>query len=85
MEKVVLKCEGEQRVIEIDATTKANVWHLVKDWPDIISNEENMKKLCDMNFSNSEEIEELTGTIYQLFKALNVENPADIVIRVVEN
>ena len=85
MEKVVLKCEGEQRVIEIDATTKSNVWHLVKDWPDIISNEENIKKLCDINFANSEEIEELTEVIYQLFKALNVENPTDTVIRVIEN
>ena len=85
IEKVVLKHEGKQMVVEIDATAKANIWHIVKDWPDIISNEENMKKICDMNFANSEQIEEVTYTIFRLFEVLNVENPTDTVIRIVEN
>lgn len=80
--KIVVKEEEDKTIIEIDANLEANIYWLVKDWPDIISNEENMKILCELNITSPQRIQELTDAICQISKALNREK--DTVIRVVD-
>lgn len=80
--KIVVREEEDKTIIEIDANLEANIYWLVKDWPDIISNEENMKILCKLNYASSQQMQELTDAICQIWKKFSREK--DTVIRVVD-
>ncbi len=82
-EAISILKEDKTTVIKIDNRLCGDIWHIVKDWPDIISNDENLKILADLNFAKMDQIEEITEAIYQIFKAIS-ENYADVVVRITE-
>lgn len=76
--------EGKRTVIKMNDRLCGQIWHLVKDWPDIISNEENLKLVSDLNFAKTEQIEEITEVFYQMFKALS-ESSGEVAIRITDS
>ena len=69
-DKVSISKEAKKTIIRMNDRLQGQIWKLVKDWPDIISNTENLKILADMNFAKKEEIEELTEAFYEMFKVI---------------
>ena len=79
---VTVSKEAGKAVIKMNDRLFHQIWHLVKDWPDIISNEENLKILAELNFARKEEIEELTSALYEIFKTFSCNN--EIVVHITE-
>ena len=69
-QRIVVVKENRKTVIKIGKEAYSQIWNLVKDWPDIISNDENLKLLADLNFVKPEQIKAFTDDIYQIFKAV---------------
>ncbi len=79
-QRIVVTKEGRKTVIKINKEAASQLWKLVKDWPDIISNEENLKILAELNFAKPEQVKALTADLYQIFKAL-AESSGETTIR----
>ncbi len=75
--------EGKRTVITMNDRLCGDIWHLIKDWPDIISNDENLQLLADLNFAKAEQIEEITQALYQMFEAIS-ESHAETVVHITD-
>ena len=69
-QRIVVVKENRKTVIKIDKEAYSQIWKLVKDWPDIVSNDENLKILADLNLAKPEQIKAFTDDLYQIFKAV---------------
>ena len=79
-DKVSISNEAKKTIIRMNDRLQGQIWKFVKDWPDIVSNHENLKILADMNFAKKEEIEELTEAFYEMFKV--IASSTEVTIRV---
>ena len=77
---VTVSKDAGKAVIKMNDRLCSQIWQLVKDWPDIISNEENLKTLAELNIARKEHIEELTSALYEMFKTISSNN--EIVVRI---
>ena len=83
-ETISVSKEGKTTVIQMDNRLCGQIWHLVKDWPDIISNDENLKTIADLNFAKTEQIKEITEAFYQMFNAIS-EASTEVIVRIIED
>ena len=84
-DKVSISKEANKTIIRMNDRLQSQIWKLVKDWPDIISNEENLKIIAGLNFAKTEQIEEITEAFYKIFDAISENTETIIRITNTEN
>jgi len=62
----VIRNDG-QVTVSVNRDLLADIYAVIKDWPDIISNEENLKQIASLNMCNAEQIVNMTNAIYAMF------------------
>ena len=62
----VIRNDG-QVTVSVNRDLLADIYAVIKDWPDIISNEENLKQIASLNMCNAEKIVNMTNAIYAMF------------------
>ena len=72
--------ENGKAVVSISNDAHYYIWEIVSGWPDIISNEENLKIIADLNMTNTEIMEKTTSALYQIFHTINTDR--EVIIRV---
>ncbi len=81
-EIITITKEDGKTVITMSEELRYSIWSLVQDWPDIISNDENLKVIMDLNMTKEERIEEITEAFYQIFNTIGTD--CETVIRIVD-
>lgn len=83
--KVVRK--NEQVNITINYKLWSDITKMVNDWPDIISNEENLKTLADINMTDTKKIIDITNALVMIFSLIGgaTTNNKEGIIRVLPN
>jgi len=79
---ITITKEDNKTVIEMSAELRYLIWELVSGWPDIISNDENMKIVADLNMTDTEDIKKTTNALYQIFQTIGTNQ--ETVIRIVD-
>ena len=81
------KTEDSKIYIQVDEKSALDAWELTRDWDEIISNDENLKILADLNMTSTQRIISLTEVVSIIMQEIvNYKDNTyhDIVIRVVE-
>lgn len=79
---ITITKENGKTVISISEDLHYSLCDFVQDWPDIISNDENLKIIADLNMTKEERIKEITEAFCQIFNVICADH--ETVIRVVK-
>ena len=82
------KTEDGKDYIQVDEKSVLDAWYLTRDWKDIISNDENLKILADLNMTSPQRIVALTEIVSTIMDEITHHTGNtyhDTVIRVIEN